>query len=236
MKTSAYSSLTYSFLRSLVASTYVLAISFATIFTTGCSLTKVPYTDPQCNIQAHIDQQLSDYLSRRFEKGSTPRIAIIPFDVPVNFSPEMNAQLRFGLSLAEMFQKNLLRQDERVIVEIFDRSNWPGKKMDFATGNYIALKQARDAGYDFILIGFMDSIVDSTMLSINTKLIDTENSTTLWYGTSEISSPAAPSRRLLNFLSRGVYPLREDILNFSERSEKLVACTVDRMVYVRAKE
>lgn len=197
----------------------------------GCSLTKVPYTEPRCKIQAHIDQGFANYVSKRFEKGSTPRVAIIPFDVAVNFSPSssFNPELHYGLTLARLFKQNMLAQGDKVIVEIFDRSNWQGKKMDFLTGDLISLKQARDAGYDFLVTGYMDDILEAETLTIHSKIIDTENSTTIWYGTSTSMSPERPTKDLLNFLSRGIYPKRDDVLHFNQRTEGLVSCTIQRV-------
>lgn len=221
MKTSAYPSLrsfgTYAFISVLI------------LTAVGCSLTKVPYSDPRCKIQAHIDERFVDYISNRFQKGSTPRIAVMPFDVPVNFSPVFDPNLRFGLNLAQNFQQNMLAQNQKMIIEIFDRAEWPGKGHDFATGNFVALRQARDAGYDFLLVGTLDKTVDSNLTVIHTKLIDTDSSTTIWYGTSELESIEKPRRNFLNFLSRGIYPMREDILHYSENTKSLCSCTVNRM-------
>lgn len=216
--------LSYSFLKSLV-------LSSLSLFIAGCSLTKVPYTDPRCKIQAHIDQSFIDYLSQRFQKGSTPRIAILPFDVPANFSPSnsFNPDLNYGNKITDFFKQRILSKGEKIIVEVFDRSNWPGKKMDFVTGDFIAMKQARDAGYDFIVTGYLDNIIDAQVLTIHSKIIDTENSTTVWYGTSNSVSPEQPTKNLLNFLSRGIYPYRDDVMHLNQRVDGLVACTVERI-------
>ena len=206
-----------------------MILTVALLMCEGCTFTKIPYVDPQCNIQAHIDQRFVDYLSHRFQKGSTPRIAIIPFDVPANFSPVNNPELRFGFKLAEIFQRKILAKGEKLIVELFNRDEWPGKSLDFSTGNYTAIKQARDAGYDLVLVGKFENIVDSQVLSIQSKIIETESTNTIWFGTSQSFSKEAQTKGFLNFLSRGVYPLREDVFHISERTEALVSCTVDRV-------
>lgn len=195
----------------------------------GCSMTKLPYKMEDCKIQAYVDQTVPNYLSERFQKGNIPRIAIIPFEVPVNFSPAMNPRLRLGHDLANGFQRYILQTGEQVIVELFDRGDYPGKRMDFSTGNFIALKQARDAGYDFIFIGYMDDIKNDLVLKVHTKLIDTENSTTVWYGTTDVMSRSRPARGLLDFLSRGIYPDRDDLFEFPERLDALEQCTTTRV-------
>jgi len=183
-----------------------------------------------------LDERFVEYVSNRFQKGSIPRVAVVPFEVPVNFSPIMNPELRYGFKLAQMFQQSLLSQNEKIIVEVFDRSNWPGKKMDFATGNMIAMKQARDAGYDFLVVGVMDEMTNANNLSIQTKLIDTENSTTVWYGISQSVWPRRPTQDFLNFLSRGIYPKRDDVFEIQDRTKKLVDCTVDRLIRYKFEE
>ncbi len=195
----------------------------------GCSMTKLPYNMEDCKIQAYVDQIVPNYISERFKKDNIPRIAVIPFEVPVNFSPAMNPRLRLGHDLASGFQRYILQTEEKVIVELFDRGEYPGKKMDFSTGNFIALNQARDAGYDFIFIGYMDEIKNDLTLRVHTKLIDTENSTTVWYGTTDVMSRSRPARGFLDFLSRGYYHDRQDLFEIPERIEMLEQCTATRV-------
>ncbi len=183
----------------------------------------------ECKIQAHIDQVVPNYISDRFQKGNIPRIAVIPFEVPVNFSPAMNPRLRLGHDLASGFQRYILQTTDQLIVEVFDRGEYPGKKMDFSTGNYIALKQARDAGYDFIFIGYMDEIKNDVTLRVQTKLVDTGNNTTVWFGTTEVMSRSRPTRSLLDTLTRGYYPVRDDLFEIPERIEVLEQCTATRV-------
>lgn len=195
----------------------------------GCSLAKLPYKMEDCKFQAYVDQQVPNYLSERFKKGNTPRIAVIPFDVPVNFSPVMNPRMRLGHDLAAGFQRYFLQTGEQIIVELFDRGEYPGKRMDFSTGNFIALQQARDAGYDFIFIGYMDDIKNDLVLRLHTKLVDTENSATVWYATTDVMSHSRPARGLLDAVTRGAYPDRDDLFEIPERIEMAEQCTVTRM-------
>jgi len=222
----------HSLISSLI-SLFLVVLSFNLI---GCSLAKLPYNMEDCKIQAYVDQSVPNYLSERFKKGNIPRIAIIPFEVPVNFTPPMNPRLRLGHDLASGFQRYILQTGEQLIVELFDRGEYPGKRMDFSTGNYIALQQARDAGYDFIFIGYMDDIKNDLVLRVHTKLVDTENSSTVWYGTTDVMSRSRPARSLLDFLSRGIYPDREDLFEIPERIEALEQCTVTKIFSVPSAE
>ncbi len=179
-----------------------------------------------------MKQDLVTHLSARFKRGETPRVAIIPFDVPVNFSAIMNPRLRLGHKLASDFQKAFLEQGENLIVEVVDRAEWPGKRLDFDTGNYIALEQARRAGFDYILVGYMDEIKNDYILTVHTKVIDTENDQTIWYGTTDVSSSSRPTRGLLNVFSKGFYPDRDDLFEFPERLKLLPFCTSERIFHL----
>jgi hypothetical protein len=202
----------------------------------ACSLAKLPYNTESCKIQAYVDQVVPNYLSERFVRGNIPRIAVIPFEVPANFSPAMNPLLRLGHDMATGFQRHMLQTGEQMIVELFDRGQWPGKRMDFSTGNLVALEQARDAGYDFIFVGYLDDIKDDVILRVHTKLVDTENSSTVWYGTTDVMSRARPTRGLLDWMTRGYYPVRHDLFEFRERFDELEQCTVQRMFTIPSVE
>jgi len=214
----------------------ILFLVVLSINLNGCSLAKLPYNMEECKFQAYVDQGVPNYLSERFKKGNIPRIAVIPFEVPVNFSPAMNPRLKLGHDIASGFQRYILQTGEQVIVELFDRGDYPGKKMDFSTGNFIALNQARDAGYDFIFLGYMDDIKNDLVLRVHTKLIDTENNTTVWYGTTDVMSRSRPARSFLDFLTRGYYPDRDDLFEIPERIEVLEQCTVTRVFTIPAIE
>jgi hypothetical protein len=203
----------------------------ALLFLSGCSLTVLPNQYEGCNIRAYVENPFLDYVSSRFEKDNVPRIGIIPFDVPENFSPPMNPHLRFGHRLAQSLHATFLQQGEPLIVEVFNR-DWPGKRLDFSAGNFQAIRQARDAGYDFVVVGFMEEPTNDLRFRVHTKLIDTDNSITVWYGSTDVMSNARSSRNLLNIFTRGVYAKRDDLFEMEPRVDRFAECTAARIYSV----
>ncbi len=193
----------------------------------SCSLSGIPGKIEGCNIRTYIDGGLKDYLSTRNSSAQIPRFAIIPFEVPANFTrPGANSE-RFGHELARMFTRELLRQGDLGIVELFDRENWPGKRAEFFTGNYHAIEIARSAGYDFVIVGYLENIVNESDISVLTRVIDTSNSMTLWYAQSTVSSNERMLRRTYSNMTKG-FLVRDqpDSFAFPERLNILVSCSV----------
>jgi TolB-like protein len=197
-------------------------------FVSGCALSQLPHKKESCKIQAYVDQTFVDYLDARFQKGNVPRLAIVPFDTQENFSPPMNPHLRFGNRLAQGFQQQFLARNEAIIVEVFLR-DWPGKRLDFTAGNFQAINYARDAGYDFVVVGFVEDIVNDLKIRVHTKIIDVDNGMTVWYGTTDVKSNARSSRGFLRAATRGSYPERDDLFEFEQRIDKLTTCTAERI-------
>ena len=90
--------------------------------------------------------------------------------------------------LAQDLHDELLNFKTIPIVEVLPREDWPGKRDEFGTGNFTALKMGRDAGYDLILVGILEPITSLDRLTIYTKLLDADNGVTIWYGKSTVSS------------------------------------------------
>ncbi len=158
-------------------------------------------------------------------------MAIIPFDAQENFSPPMNPTLRFGNRLAQGFQQQFLARNENIIAEVFLR-DWPGKRLDFTAGNFQAINYARDAGYDFVVVGFAEDIVNDLKIRVHTKVIDVNDSITVWYGTTDVKSNARSARGFMRAATRGSYPARDDLFEFEERIDKLAKCTAERIFKV----
>jgi hypothetical protein len=198
---------------------------------TGCSLTGIPGTSEGCKIRTYIDLGLVDYISNRYNSQQLPRIAVIPFDVPETFSPAGNQKINFGRDLANLFQHELLRRGELGIVELFDRDRWPGKRAEFFTGNYTAIQLARNAGYDFVVVGYMKDIINESDLTMLTRVVDTSNSITVWYAKTTISSNARVLRRTLSDITRGwIIQDKPDLFAFPERADLFASCTADRLI------
>ena len=75
----------------------------------------------------------------------------------------------------------------------------------------------------------MDDIKNDLVLRLHTKLIDTENSSTVWYATTDVMSHSRPARGFLDAVTRGAYPERDDLFEIPERLEMAEQCTVTRM-------
>lgn len=197
-------------------------------FLSGCPLRTLPMQQESCKIQAYVDQSFVNYVSSRFQKGNIPRVAIIPFDAQENFSPPMDPNMRFGTRLAQTFQQQFLAKKERIIVEVFMR-DWPGKRLDFTAGNFQAINYSRDAGYDFVMVGFVENISNDLVIRVHTKLIDTSSGMTVWYGTTDVKSNARSTRGFMRAATRGSYPERDDLFEFEARIDQLSYCTTERI-------
>lgn len=221
-----YSGFPYLRTLNLIALLSLILLSF-----NGCPLRKLPVQSETCKIQAYVDQSFVNYLSSRYKRGNSPRVAVIPFDVQENFSPPMNPNLRFGTKLAQGFQQQFLARNENIIVEVFLR-DWPGKRLDFTAGNFQAIQYAKDAGFDFVVVGFVEDMVNDLKMRVHTKVIDVNDSLTIWYGTTDVKSNARSARGFMRAATRGSYPERDDLFEFEERFDKLTQCTAERIFKV----
>ena len=168
---------------------------------------------------------LTDYVKQRFDRNAMVRTAIIPFDVPESFAPLGNDSANYGRELARKIQGELNRSGEMKIVELFNRDRWPGKRAEFFNGNYGAIELARAAGYDLVVVGYLDDIKDEKSLGMYTKIIDTQDSVTIWSSRTEVTTIAREIRRTLDALPLGND--RPDLFHFPERTNKLAECTVE---------
>lgn len=161
------------------------------------------------------------------------RLGIMPFDVPENFAQPGNDALHFGKDLASRFQLELSRAGEIQVVELFDQNRWSGKREDFKNGNYGAIIRAHRAGYDFVMVGYLEDIVDDRTLNLNTKIIDTSNFVTIWSARTTVDSNARQKRRLYHAANVGPFKIgtyNDSLFDFPERTEKVVVCTVKSIV------
>lgn len=192
----------------------------------------LPWIGESCTIRADIDENLTDYVSARTASGKPARLAILPFDVPENFYSPANlpgsTHTNAAQELARRLQTALLATGELGIVEVFDREVWQRKRDEFFRGNYGGLEQARLAGYDYLIVGMLEPIVNDETLLFQTKVIDLSSNITLWSGQTEVSSNARSwDRAMMNVKG---YRYRADLFEFRERFELFSRCTADRMV------
>jgi hypothetical protein len=94
--------------------------------------------------------------------------------------PGLGNRLSWGV------HRYLLATETFPIIEILNREDWPRKREQFFTGNFGALQFARDAGYDMIMVGYLEPLSRLDTWVIHTKIIETASGTTLWYGTSKV--------------------------------------------------
>ncbi len=130
-------------------------------------------------------------MDQRFTPKSPVRTGVIPFVVPANLSARSAQQPGLGNQLAWAVHRDLLETGIFPIIEVLNREDWPRKKEEFFTGNFGALAFARDAGYDMIVVGYLDEIKRLDTWRLHTKVIEVASGTTLWYGTSEVYTTRA---------------------------------------------
>lgn len=189
----------------------------------GCSFLH-EYSTESCNSHAYVRAPIDDFLSTRFRSGSQPRMAVIPFTTAANLSGHEPQRPAFGEELAWKVHARLLDSGDFPIVEVMNRRDWPGKKDEFFTGNFGSLSMARAAGYDLVLIGYLDGIQTLTTLSAFTKVIDVESGVTLWYGKSSASTAQPAMQRLGSHL--WLREERPDQLYLPDLTESLASCIV----------
>ncbi len=190
----------------------------------GCSAIRFPEDTVGCKTHTYINLVLGDYVKQRFHSQEMMRLAIVPFDVPETFAPPGNESVHYGRELARNFQQELHKVGGVPIVELLNRDRWPGKRADFFSGNYQAVSIARAAGYDFVLVGYLDEIKDANTLSVYVKLIDTQNQITIWHDRTDVVSHARDNRKGMSRV--GLAKERPELFNFPERTELLAECTV----------
>lgn len=166
----------------------ILACLFTAVLA-GCSTLQQPH-DQGCNSHAYVNAILADYISRQYHRHTPPRMAIIPFSVPANVAYKNIELPGMGHKLAQRLHAYMLQSEVVPVVELVNRADWPGKKEEFFTGNFGALSQARAAGYDLVLVGYLEPRHGLTSLSAYSKLIDVNSGITVWYGKTEVHETA----------------------------------------------
>lgn len=181
-----------------------------------------------CNSRAYIQTPLADYINKRFEPGSRVRLAVIPFSVPANLAAQSDEQPGLGIDLAQRVQSELLQTGVIPIVELLNREDWPGKKDEFAHGNFGAIQTARDAGYDLVLVGSISPMSSMDVLAAQTKVIEVEGGVTAWYGETTVSS----NRSYFNSIGAdwGMAHKRPDKIYIEESVDRLARCIKDDVV------
>ncbi len=205
----------------------LVLLFFSLLSVNSCSLIKLPAEAVHCKCHTYINLGLEDYLSERFSSGSLVRLGIIPFDVQESFAPPGNDSVHYGRGLAKQFSFDLKTANIIPVVELFNRDRWPGKREEFFTGNYQAISSARAAGYDLVMVGYLEEIKDANSLTLYTKIIDTQNNITVWDAKTVVESKAREYREALSEIH--LAQKRPELFDFPVKSKELVNCTVDEM-------
>jgi hypothetical protein len=180
-----------------------------------------------CNTRAYVRTDLSSYIDQRFTPKSPVRVGVIPFDVPANLSARSAQMPGLGNQLAWAVQRNLLATEVFPIIEIFNREDWPRKKEQFFTGNFGALQIARDAGYDIVLVGYLEPITRIDTWIVHTKVIEVDSGTTIWYGSSKVYTNRADMLEVSSFV--GLTDRRPDQLWNDKLLETVAQCIAHDM-------
>lgn len=195
----------------------------------GCSIipTLVPKTEG-CNIRTYVNRRLTDQVNSQKYLYKPARLAIIPFDVPASFALLGDESSHYGRQIALKFQEELLRSGELKLVELFNRAAWPGKKEDYFSGNYQAIEYARNSGYDFVLVGYMDDIRDSEEVVIFSKAIDVLSHVTVWSAKTVVYTRDRTIGKILG--ENRITPQRPDLFPFARSATTAAECTVNAII------
>jgi len=140
----------------------------------------------RCNTRAYVRTDLQAFMDQRFTANSPVRTGVIPFAVPANLSARSAQQPGLGNQLAWSLHQRLLETGVFPIMEVLNREDWPRKKEEFFTGNFGALSFAREAGYDVIVVGYLDPLERLDTWTVHTKIIEVASGITIWHGTSRV--------------------------------------------------
>lgn len=180
-----------------------------------------------CNTRAYVRTDLSSYIDQRFTPKSPVRVGVIPFEVPANLSSRSAQMPGLGNQLAWAVHRNLLATEVFPILEVFNREDWPRKKEQFFTGNFGALQIARDAGYDIVVVGYLEPISRLDTWIVHTKIIEVDSGTTIWYGSSKVYTNRSDMLEVSSFV--GMTDRRPDIYWNDKLLETVAECIAHDM-------
>jgi hypothetical protein len=211
--------------------TKTLALCLLASVNLGCSNLRPPSAataasyEMECKNRAYIRLVLEDYLSTRFHSGGPVRLAILPSSVPANLSAFRNDHQSVGDDLAWRLRNSLVAKEAAPIIEVLNRYDWPGKKDEFFVGNHQALATAREAGYDLVLVSYLEPLHSFDEMVLFSKLMETESGITIWNGRSSVSREESLLDRTKEWLE---LQKRVPAANrFEPMLEEVVACAVD---------
>jgi hypothetical protein len=192
----------------------------------GCSFVH-DQVGEECKSRAYIQMNLADFISERFRSNAPVRLAIIPFTVPANLATRSIDQPGLDTTFTARLHEELLRRGIVPIVEVLNRHDWPGKKEEFSVANFGSLSFAKEAGYDFVLVGQIEPLRAGDRMAANAKLIEVESGITLYYGRTEAFTWRGDGKTVTDTL--GITKRRPDINYSFELNGELARCVADEI-------
>ncbi len=208
-------------------------LTLSALFLFGCSFLEPLHPEfgdaitDGCNNRASVRLPLDQYITDRYPRGSLLRLGIFPFSTSAKLAYSTDGFSSFGERIAEDFQSVFLRSGKVGVAEVFDPQDWPEKKTEFFKGNYGSIAWGKQAGYDLILVGYLDRQRGIDELHAYAKLIDVNLGVTVWYGESTVGEVKYQTKHgdpWWFFGSR-----RLDKLPIHELREKLVSCLAENV-------
>jgi hypothetical protein len=144
----------------------------------------------RCNSHAYTRSDIEGYVAQHFRERDKLRVAVLPFVTAPQFEKAGFGQSPEGLGFqfGRFIQAQLMEFQVFPVVEFVSRAPSPGAFQDMFAGNYHSITWARDAGYDFVVVGLLEPLSSVDSYTISGKLIDTSNGVTIWYGRSTETS------------------------------------------------
>jgi hypothetical protein len=160
---------------------------FLTLLPSGCTFFETRFGkefQESCQSHAYTQIPILEFISKRYTPNAPVRIGVVPGTAPANMSSLYIEQPSAGNQLAWRIQQDLLNYGQLPIVEVLNRQEWPGKKDEFFTGNFGAIRYAREAGYDIVIVSWIEPMRSPDTMTAFAKAIDVESGTTIYYGKS----------------------------------------------------
>jgi hypothetical protein len=219
-------------IRRVVLLTHSAVILMTSSLITGCAFIKNRSLD-HCKTHAYVEMNLEDYLSQRYQKGSPVRLGIIPFATSVNLAQRPFQYRGFGNEIASQVQTHFLNRGTVPISEILFREDWPAKGTEFFSGNFGAISQAREAGYDLILVGVIDRYDPYREIVASTKMIEVESGMTIWYGETTAYTLRRDAQRSLDYLN---LEDRKPSQNMSRELQRTLSKCISNEIHSRERD
>ena len=206
-------------------------LTLCLLFLAGCSVVEdqlgveiTHHLTYRCKNHAYANAGLEDFINTRFHSSAPVRMGIIPFAVPANLSGYNAEQPGVGNTLAWKVQSQILDRQVVPIVEVLNRASLPGHKDEFFTGNFGSIDMAREAGYDLIMIGYLEPTRSLDEAKMYTKIIEVEGGITVYFGESTLASNQRTFDKVGSTVFGGETPSN---IYTNELFDKLSRCVVE---------